>query len=264
MAHRYSIPVELNCEIGATSWEVGVAHPIKLWMDEGDRGLTVKVASPERFMDLTQGVLVSELPAEFVKLLPDNSNQLPKVARMGEIEVLIGYHEFGGPTFRKADPWVLRNDFLALDGSTAALATFLNRYGDWSRGCSTRAEHTQGDPVVVPPLAILKAQGAIKVALTVGADEWFSRYPHESTTFSTRQKFPHFYHQDSFCVDAIRTSIMIDFLRNVKFRICPRLDCGRPFAAERKGKRYCSQYCAHLVSLRKTRKKQQAMRRKGK
>lgn len=248
------------CEIGATTWEVGVAAPIKQFTDEdGERALVVEVLEPERFWDLTQAVLISELPADIVKLLPANSNRLPKKARMAELEVLIGYHEFGGPTLRKADPWILRKEFLALDGSTAELAAFLNRYGDWNPRCSTRAEHLNGDPVVVPPSAILKSREKIKAALTAGADDWFSR---QWATFSTRPQFPHFYYQDSFCVDAIRTSITIDFLRKVKFRICPRFDCGRPFAVERKGKRYCSQYCAHLVSLRKKRKKERALRRK--
>jgi hypothetical protein len=43
-------------------------------------------------------------------------------------------------------------------------------------------------------------------------------------------------------------------LKTLNFRLCERKDCGEMFPAERKGKRYCKWYCAHLVSVRAGRK----------
>jgi hypothetical protein len=50
---------------------------------------------------------------------------------------------------------------------------------------------------------------------------------------------------------AILATIYIDHLRRAKFKFCARLDCRRPFELTSKHKRiYCSQYCAHLESVR--------------
>jgi len=72
--------------------------------------------------------------------------------------------------------------------------------------------------------------------------------------FRSQSTFPHFVHVANDCFSCMIASITIDFLRKIPFRICKRSDCGTPFAADRRGKQYCSQYCAHLVSLRKARK----------
>jgi hypothetical protein len=54
--------------------------------------------------------------------------------------------------------------------------------------------------------------------------------------------------------DAVLLSLHIDHLRAAKFRTCSRWDCGIPFAiTSGHNKKFCSQYCGHLQSLRKKR-----------
>jgi hypothetical protein len=88
-------------------------------------------------------------------------------------------------------------------------------------------------------------------ALANGPASWFRSHPAQN--FISRAEFPYYTHTDRYCSDAVATSITIDFLRGGKFGICPRVDCQKPFALERKGKVYCTQYCAHVVSQRRKR-----------
>ena len=58
-------------------------------------------------------------------------------------------------------------------------------------------------------------------------------------------------------VAAILTTIEVDHLRGAKFGACARPDCPKFFEITSHHKRkYCSQYCAHLESLRRMRKRQ--------
>jgi hypothetical protein len=51
---------------------------------------------------------------------------------------------------------------------------------------------------------------------------------------------------------AILATIHIDHLRGARFGFCHRHDCRKPFEIISKHKRkYCSQYCAPLSSMRK-------------
>ncbi len=64
-------------------------------------------------------------------------------------------------------------------------------------------------------------------------------------------------------VMAIFATIHIDHLAGTKFRMCARPDCSKFFEITSKHKRkYCSQYCGHFESLRRTRKRQKKGRRK--
>jgi hypothetical protein len=64
-------------------------------------------------------------------------------------------------------------------------------------------------------------------------------------------------------VTAIFATIQVDQLAGTRFRMCARPDCSRFFEITSKHERkYCSQYCAHFESLRRTRKGQKEKRRK--
>jgi hypothetical protein len=53
---------------------------------------------------------------------------------------------------------------------------------------------------------------------------------------------------------AILATIYLDHLRGTRFRLCARPDCGRPYEIEsRHTRKYCTQYCASLQSLRRVR-----------
>lgn len=62
-------------------------------------------------------------------------------------------------------------------------------------------------------------------------------------------------------ISSILATITIDHLRGARLRACARKDCSQIFEITSRHKRkYCSNYCGHLVSVRRTRKRQ---RRKG-
>jgi hypothetical protein len=54
---------------------------------------------------------------------------------------------------------------------------------------------------------------------------------------------------------AVLLSLQIDHVRGCSFRTCARADCGIPYPVTNLHKRkYCSQYCGHLESLRRQRR----------
>jgi hypothetical protein len=64
-------------------------------------------------------------------------------------------------------------------------------------------------------------------------------------------------------VTAILATIYVDHLHGTKFGFCHRHDCRMPYKIESKhNRKYCSQYCAHLESLRRMRERQRAARGK--
>ena len=55
-------------------------------------------------------------------------------------------------------------------------------------------------------------------------------------------------------LEAIMASILTDHLHGVRYAICGREDCAKLFPVKTKRARlFCTQYCGHLVSLRKSR-----------
>jgi len=69
-------------------------------------------------------------------------------------------------------------------------------------------------------------------------------------------------------LQALLATVFIDVARGIKFKVCARKDCKKPFPLESKHKRkFCSQYCGHLVSQRDKReierKKRDKVRRTG-
>jgi hypothetical protein len=154
----------------------------------------------------------------------------------------------------EVDPRQCRHEFLSLKRSTDKLLRFLNEYGAWSEELSPlqgRGFRGQWGPKVAFETQLWVEQDHIKESLIRGASEWFKG---GTLKFTERSEYPHYIHEDGNCSDVIKTSITIDFLRRTRFKLCALKTCGTPFPADRKGKRYCQQYCAHLASVRKGRK----------
>jgi CGNR zinc finger len=65
-------------------------------------------------------------------------------------------------------------------------------------------------------------------------------------------------------LSAMLATIEIDHLRGAKFGVCARPDC-RVFyeITSAHGRRYCGQYCAHIESVRRTRKRQKQKAQKS-
>jgi hypothetical protein len=283
MAQRIDLPVEFQFKVEPMKYVKGAIRLRKWWLGYGGWGLWAHISIPAEFAGLGRSdelysVSVRHFPVSVREQLGEPGQALSSAVKKLDLDVLLcmyadGYDLDNPPKSRIIDPWQLRHDFLHLKSSSDALLKFLNYHGTWSRITYPRfVNWAFYDPrigegnadVLIPGFAfeseIREEQTAIRNALKGLPGDWLAK---SSLSFGSQSKFPHYVHTDGTCLDAIRTSISIDFLRRVPFRICKRPDCGEPFAADRKGKEYCSQYCAHLVSVRRTRREIKEKTRQG-
>ena len=202
---------------------------------------------------------------------------------------------------READPWSMRTEFLQLKPNTEELVAFLNKWGVWgqTRLGSPEATHiphtgrirsglplSAFDSEKLPDLfdpyrstslpylspadlwsfwqecrkTLSPARGPAK-ALTGPAYDWLTRFQ-KLLPLTPRPEYPHWLLSANNCQEAIRTTITLDLLKKVKFRLCARPDCRSPFPVESHHQRqYCRQYCAHIESVRRQRRtaKQEAL-----
>jgi hypothetical protein len=144
-----------------------------------------------------------------------------------------------------ADAWQMREDFLRMTPDNSGAMRFLNKWGSWS----------YEDHVELSEL--LEMQRSVRTALISSSPgTWFaggfSSLP--ISPFQTTE-YPYFTASTIQCQDAIRMTVTIDLLLRLRFKACARRDCAMPFAIKSKHKRkYCTQYCGHLVSVRRNRK----------
>lgn len=142
-----------------------------------------------------------------------------------------------------ADAWQLRDDFLRVTPDAKSVLGLLNQWGRWD------------DLVAYTLREILGFREIVRRALLSPPEDWLSE---EHWTFDLDQKseYPYITMETVKCKSAIRATITMDMLRQVKFETCARPDCGQPFPIMSKHKRkYCSQYCGHLESVRRGRAK---------
>lgn len=286
MAHRIDLPVEFQFKVEPIKYLPGAIRLRKWWLGYSHWQLWAYISAPAELAgfgrsDELFSVSPEHFPSSLREQLGTPGQPLSSAVKKVDLDVFLCMYPDGcnlehPPKARVIDPWQLRHDFLHLKPSSETLLEFLNYYGKWSGITSPRIVNwafydprtREGNAdVLIPSLAfeseIREEQTAIRNALKGNPADWLAK---SSLNFGSQSKFPHYVHTDYTCRDAIHTSISIDYLRRVPFRICKRPDCGEPFAADRKGKQYCSQYCAHLVSVRRTRKerkKQAATERKG-
>jgi hypothetical protein len=135
----------------------------------------------------------------------------------------------------------------------------LATYGTWSVNSTQNITFDNPQPAslpsnvsVVEPEQFWRQQRSLRHAMREGASLWISRNQPEFQ-LSSRKKFPHFFHEDSTCFEAIINSFTVDFMRGVRVMRCQRADCQNIFEDSHKGKRFCSQYCGHLTSVRRNR-----------
>jgi hypothetical protein len=141
-----------------------------------------------------------------------------------------------------ADAWQLRDAFLRVAPDAQSLLELLNRWGRW-----TYENHTQLETIV-------RFQESVRRALVSSPEEWLSDALDADLELDSRSEYPFFTIETVECKRAISATVTIDLLREVKFEPCARWDCGQPFSVTSRHKRkYCTQYCGHLESVRKSR-----------
>ena len=258
MAHRIQLPVEFRFEVEPIRYAPGAVR-LRKWL-HGGQNLSWTVSEPREFAGVSCdafGISRHELPQFVQQQLEKQSQRLGPALKGIDLDGVLCVYPEGcnlknRPKARAIDPWQLRHDFLHLKHSSEALLSFLNRSGKWSANTRpTLNSRYDTAPGFILEEEIWRQQAFVKAALTKDPSEWLEVHPFR---FRPRSKYPHFVHTADDCFGSIIDSITIDFVRRVPFRICKRSDCGTPFAADRKGKQYCSQYCAHLVSVRRNRK----------
>jgi hypothetical protein len=165
------------------------------------------------------------------------------------------------------DAWELRNDFLALGEDIDAIAKFLNKWGHWDEQRlffqPLDAKTSSARPPLfirhfVLPDQIQECQSQFRSALTSTAVDCLTKMNIMFPPPVPRPEFPHFLVlMRGGCRRAIEMTIAFDLLRKVRFRKCARPDCHEVFEVKSKHRqRFCQQYCAHLESVRRQRRKQ--------
>lgn len=164
------------------------------------------------------------------------------------------------------DAWAIRNEFLALPTERRTILDFLNKTGEFALAGETV------HPVSLE--AVGEWQRYLRALMTTPFQEWDKIKRHYSIsktevltdndqfrlTFSWGSHPPEAQLDERMTLRAILATFHIDKARNAKFKFCARHDCLKPFEEGRADKVFCSQYCAHLESLRSMRTRQRIER----
>jgi|SRR5580692_2531906 hypothetical protein len=265
MARTISLPVQFEFNIRRMKWFLAMLN-LNSWRRHrnGPWMVEAAVSSPARFKRLRYNLHADDLPDQIRQQLPREGERLPAhLCRIG-IEGFLFLPPDYPPQTVKIDPWRAREEFLSLRRSVTDLLVFLNKYGAWKR-FSIQDLTPWRYPWRHPRLALAanfwNEQARIREVLRKGGQGWSWG---SMMDFRSRPEFPHYLHEDSFCLDAMNTATMVDFLKGVRFRNCARQDCPNVFPADRRGKIYCEQYCGHLVSIRNKRKRASRPKRRPK
>jgi hypothetical protein len=162
-----------------------------------------------------------------------------------------------------ANAWDMRDEFFALEDDFHATRRFLNRWGLWDFQLLHEKESLRSLPINLAfPYHLWTIRDTYIKAATGSPRAWLST----ATPLSLKEAPTVPYHivERSYCEDAIKATITIDHLSNVKFGICKRHDCRKFFKRTTAQKRlYCSPKCAHLANVRKLRNEKKKAESKG-
>jgi hypothetical protein len=204
-------------------------------------------------------------------LFPDESRSTTPDIAGREFEVLTspiqeseGYFSKLGAENVEKNAWAMRDEFFNLAQDDYSLKRFLNRWGQWNYSFDfIRGAKLLGPGLrVVLPHLLWEQRERLRLALTGSPRAWLtSASPMSFTQIKTR---PYFLVERSYCEDAIKATITIDHLANLKFGICKLNTCRKFFEREtRQRKVYCSQKCAHTANVRELRAQKKKAESKG-
>jgi len=174
------------------------------------------------------------------------------------------------PTPGEHDVWKLRAKFFALSETNDALLAFLNETGAWSNGEQVSwpqsIRHIHEFPFRVKQVsAIWEYRNRLRRAL-------LNKAAFRESFEAKNSEFPVKFKLTATTVEgiieafdtaqALLASVLIDAARGIRFKMCARKDCDELFPIESRHKRkFCSQYCGHLVSMRREREREQRAKR---
>lgn len=293
MARPIQLSAEVSFLARPMLWTVGIAEYIG-WEDQyyGRPVAKFRVLEPQQYAGLV-GTVTRGLSPEISNSVPRQnpekfSRKLNKATDRIRVEVLISDEAPGTDLVeekpQKFDAWAMRANFLRLKGDSISLVEFLSRYGEWGDNTNPRlglnkAGNHELVPTIVMPAQIwyaedkrerkanfkellkrrkefLPLQDLIRWGLVCGQKKWFSSEYGGCSLDGPRPEFPHFVIKKNTCFDALLSTVSLDYLAGAKHRLCARPDCRMPFALESRHSRlYCTQYCAHLESVRRSRQR---------
>ena len=259
MAQILQIPVEFEFRIARTEWSAASACVIGWWKrDDGtvDTDFLRAQISHQGSTGIYK-INLQDLPEEewerCVETIGDENDELVREICSGWQPLLFiasvpnkAYYWTKSEFMRliPADAWQMRDDFLRMASDHESAIAFLNKWGHWRSG-GTDLEK------------MLQLRRQVREALTSSPAKWFTgAVPPYLDLWKRDPEYPFFAVRTCDCVTAICMTVTADLLRRAKFKICARKDCATPFEVKSKHKkRYCCQYCGHLESVRRNRKK---------
>jgi hypothetical protein len=142
-----------------------------------------------------------------------------------------------------ADAWSLRDEFMGLKPDVDEVVAFLERWGHWN-----------AEPFIEIS-EIVRLQRSILDALTESPQGWFASPYSLPSDLRRRDEFPYLEILTDRAEAALRVTVTADLVKQSKFRICARPDCGQPFKVESShGQKYCTPKCGHLEAVRRSRR----------
>jgi hypothetical protein len=171
------------------------------------------------------------------------------------------------------DGWALRDQFFGLpENNIDRLAEFLNKVGVWSSDPDEAALDISRYPLSACAEEVWRFREDLRWALLyqrpfiaqVAAESKSPRTrfdlisrPHRANQFQLRFEITDVVAGVVTILNArhmLFTTVLADVASGIRFKICQRKDCRKPFPIESEhARKFCSQPCGHLVSQRKKR-----------
>jgi hypothetical protein len=181
------------------------------------------------------------------------------------------------------DGWACRDEFFGLpENNVARLAEFLTKVGVWSSDPDSASLDWSRYPLSAHVSEVWQFREDLRDALLHQNQKHFMaavtpELPKPKTLFDlTAQSHPANEFQLRFELTKVAAgvvtitnarhmlfaTVLADVASGLRFKTCQRKDCAKPFPVESEHTRkFCSQYCGHLVSQRKKRAAEQRKRK---
>ncbi len=207
----------------------------------------------------------------------DNSEQL------GPIVTGEGQKWKTSPTevrLMELDGWQLRDEFFDLrENDLQGLTQFLNKVGVWSSDPESSSFDSSRYPLVAHPDDVWRFRDDLRDALlyrknfaaTVAPELTKPKTLLDLMTLNSANSFPLRFELSDVAAGVVTimnarlilfATVLADVARGVRFKTCKRKDCRKPFPITSKhSRKFCSQYCGHLVSQREKRAAEQKRKR---
>jgi hypothetical protein len=192
-----------------------------------------------------------------------------------------------GVKLAELDGWACRDEFFGLpENDLARLAQFLNKVGVWSSDPESSSLDWSRYPLFVHADDVRRFRADLRDALLdQNRKQFIAAVTPELTKPKTlldliaephsgTNNFPLRFELSGVAAGVVTmlnarhmlfATVLADVASGIRFKICRRQDCGKPFPLESEHKKvFCTQYCGHLVSQRKNRATEQKQRRSEK